>query len=55
MIWTLVSLVVGCAAISRQSLWMDEGATAFRALMPNLEMWWSMLRRLGGSDIQMPL
>lgn len=51
----LVTLVVGAAAITRQSLWMDEGSSAFKALMPTLGSWWEMTRRLGGSDIQMPV
>lgn len=55
--WALVigTILVGVAAITRQSLWMDEGSSAFKALMPTLDSWWAMTRRLGGSDIQMPV
>lgn len=49
------AILVGMAAITRQSLWMDEGGTAFRALMPTLGEWWKMLLHLSGSDVQMPL
>jgi hypothetical protein len=52
---TTAALLIGMAAITRQSLWMDEGGTAFRALMPTLEEWWRMLLHLRGSDVQMPL
>lgn len=51
----LAAIAVGFAAISNQSLWMDEGATAFKALMPNLEEWWKWMRHFGTSDMQMPL
>ncbi len=51
---TAVSLCVGLAAVQGQSFWMDEGNTAFKALMPTMRDWWDMTRRLGGSDIQMP-
>lgn len=50
----LASMVVGLAAITHQSLWMDEGSGAFKALMPTLKEWWSMTLTLGGSDVQMP-
>jgi hypothetical protein len=50
-----VSLAVGLAAITSQSLWMDEGSAAFKALMPTLKDWWWITMRLGGSDTQMPV
>lgn len=50
----LLASVVGLAAITHQSLWMDEGSTAFKALMPTFKDWVSITYRLGGSDIQMP-
>lgn len=52
---TLAAIAVGLAAISTQSLWMDEGSGAFKALIPNLKDWWAMTLRLGGSDVQMPV
>lgn len=51
----LAALVVGLCAITRQSLWMDEGSTAFKALLPDLRSWWQMTLHLGGSDVQMPV
>lgn len=48
------AILVGMAAISSQSLWMDEGGTVFRAMMPNFEEWWKMLLQLRGSEVQMP-
>jgi len=51
----ITALLIGMAAITQQSLWMDEGGTAFRALMPTLDQWWKMLLHLSGSDVQMPL
>ncbi len=51
----LAALVVGLAAITHQSLWMDEGSGAFKALMPTLKEWWTMTLTLGGSDVQMPV
>ncbi|MEO7101645.1 MAG: hypothetical protein ABI162_20005 [Luteolibacter sp.] len=50
-----VTVIVGLAAITNQSLWMDEGSSAFKALMPTFKDWWFMTRRIGGSDIQMPV
>jgi hypothetical protein len=51
---TVVTLAVGLAAITHQSFWMDEGGTAFKALMPTLGDWWTMMQQLGISDMQMP-
>jgi hypothetical protein len=34
---TGVSLAVGMASITSQSLWTDEGSSAFRALMPGFK------------------
>ncbi|MEO5917124.1 MAG: hypothetical protein ABIS50_23040 [Luteolibacter sp.] len=50
-----IALIVGLCAITSQSLWMDEGSGAFKALMPNIRDWWTMTMRLGGSDTQMPV
>ena len=37
-----VALAVGAAAITQQSLWIDEGGPAFKSLMPTLKDWWQM-------------
>jgi hypothetical protein len=52
---SLMALIVGAAAITHQSFWMDEGSTAFKALMPTFSDWIAMTYRIGGSDVQMPL
>ena len=52
---TAVTTLVGLAAITTQSLWMDEGSGAFKALIPDFKDWWAMTLRLGGSDVQMPV
>ena len=49
----VVTIAVGLLAASSQSFWMDEGGTAFRAMMPTLKEWWRMILYLKGSDIQM--
>jgi len=49
-----VALAVGMAAITSQSLWMDEGSAAFKAIIPDFKTWWFLTFRLGGSDVQMP-
>lgn len=50
-----IALAVGLAAITSQSLWMDEGSAAFKALMPTFKDWIFITFRLGGSDVQMPV
>lgn len=50
-----VTLVVGAAAITTQSFWMDEGSAALKAVMPTLGDWWKMTLELKGSDVQMPV
>lgn len=54
LILLIVIVAVGLAAASGQSFWIDEGGTAFRAMMPTLKEWWQMILFLKGSDIQMP-
>lgn len=50
----MVALVVGLAAISTQSFWMDEAVTALIAGQPSPAAWWRFLSLDGGSDTQMP-
>ena len=52
---TVVTILIGMAFISHQSLWMDEGSGAFKALIPTFRDWWAMTLRIGGSDVQMPV
>lgn len=52
---TAAALVVGFLAVTSQSLWMDEGSTVFKALLPDIGTWWKMTLHLGGSDVQMPV
>jgi hypothetical protein len=45
--------IVGLAAITYQSLWIDEGAAALKAMQPTLHDWWQDLRVEGGSNLQL--
>jgi hypothetical protein len=47
------ALVVGAAAVTSQSLWIDEGAAALKAMQPNLHHWWQALRTEGHSNLQL--
>jgi hypothetical protein len=49
------ALAVALVAISTQSLWIDEGGTAYKALQPTLGGWWSALRWEHNSNMQLPL
>jgi len=51
----VVTLGIGAAAITHQSLWIDEGGPAFKSLMPTIKDWWQMTLRMRGSDVQMPV
>jgi hypothetical protein len=42
-------------AVSQQSLWIDEASTASIAMQPSLGDWWSQMKHVRGSDLQMPL
>ena len=48
---TLIALV----AVSNQSLWIDEGNSAMKAIQPSFVLFWEKMKELGGSDLQMPL
>lgn len=48
---TLIALV----AVSNQSLWIDEGNSAMKAIQPSFMLFWQKMKELGGSDLQMPL
>ena len=39
-----IAVAVGAIAITGQSLWIDEGAAAFKAIQPSLGEWWQALR-----------
>jgi hypothetical protein len=47
--------LIGVIAISNQSLWIDEGNSAMKAIQPNFVLFWGKMKELGGSDLQMPL
>jgi len=55
LIIAIVAACVGLAAISTQSFWIDEGGTVIRALMPTIGEFWTLMKQLGGSDMQNPL
>jgi len=48
-------ILVGALAISNQSLWIDDGYTAFKARQATLPEWWRLTMLFKGSDLQMPL
>ena len=50
----LGALVIGALALTNQSLWIDEGNSAAKALQPSLARWWTTLVAEKGSDLQMP-
>ncbi|MCX6966384.1 MAG: hypothetical protein NTZ46_01165 [Verrucomicrobia bacterium] len=51
----LVTLLAGLAAVSNESLWIDEGNAALKAIQPTFGQWVQMMKVEGGSDAQMPL
>jgi hypothetical protein len=55
LLYALAAILVGLAYTSTRSFWMDEGGTAFRAMMPTLGEWWAMMLQLRGSNVLMPL
>jgi hypothetical protein len=51
-----LAVFICCAlALTSQSLWIDETYTALKAQQTTLPNWWHELRRVSGSDVQMPL
>ncbi|MCB9169859.1 MAG: hypothetical protein H6594_05830 [Flavobacteriales bacterium] len=50
----VVTAAIGLAFISNDSLWIDEGNTAYKALRPTITSWYHALISEGGSDAQMP-
>lgn len=51
----LLAIGVGALAVSSQSFWMDESATAITASQPNFSTWCRAMALNTGSDQQMPL
>ena len=53
---TLVfATLIAVIAVSNQSLWIDEGNSAMKAIQPSFMLFWEKMKELGGSDLQMPL
>ena len=48
-------VLISAIAVSNQSLWIDEGNSAMKAIQPNFVLFWEKMKELGGSDLQMPL
>ena len=46
---------IAVVAVSNQSLWIDEGNSAMKAIQPSFVLFWEKMKELGGSDLQMPL
>lgn len=51
----ICALAIGAVAISNQSLWIDEGTSAFKAVQPTLKSWAAVYRQDGSSNLQLPL
>jgi hypothetical protein len=51
--WLL--LLLPLIAVNGDSLWIDEGNSAWKAIQPGFNAWWATLLREGGTDVQMPL
>lgn len=49
-----ISLMAGLAAISNDSLWIDEGYSAFFAKQPDIGTLAAAMKQEGGSDAQVP-
>jgi uncharacterized membrane protein len=47
--------LIAVIAVSNQSLWIDEGNSAMKAIQPSFMFFWEKMKELGGSDLQMPL
>src|SRR5205814_2668523 len=47
------ALFVSALALTNQSLWIDEGAAAIKAMEPTLSGWWHNLRSEGNSNLQL--
>jgi hypothetical protein len=45
--------IIGVAALTHQSLWIDEGAAAVKAMQPTVHDWWLSLRAEGNSNLQL--
>lgn len=54
LLWLLL-LLCFVAAVSNQSLWIDELLTAVKAREPTLRTWWQRMVAEKASDLQMPL
>jgi len=46
---------VGALSISNQSLWIDEGGGAIKAVQPALRDWWQAMETEHNSNLQLPL
>lgn len=55
--WAYLAFIAVCwfAAVSPESLWIDEALTAVKAMQPDLDGWWRVMVEQKHSDLQMPL
>lgn len=51
----VATALVGFLAVSNQSLWIDEGGAAIKALQPTIQQWWHSLRAENSSNLQLLL
>jgi len=48
-----LAVLIGALALTNQSLWIDEGSAALKAMEPSLGGWWQALRSEGNSNLQL--
>lgn len=51
----LAACLVSVVAISGESLWIDEGGSAFKAMQPTFSAWWHAMRQDPSTNLQLPL
>ncbi|HKW30196.1 MAG TPA: hypothetical protein VJT54_12735 [Verrucomicrobiae bacterium] len=51
----LAAAAIILAAISNESLWIDEGGSAYKAIQPTLSGWWQAMLWEHNSNMQLPL
>lgn len=49
----IVAAIVGLIAVTGQSLWIDEGSAAMKAMQPTIATWWNALGTEGNSNLQL--
>jgi hypothetical protein len=53
LVLAFATVLMAAAAISNQSLWIDEGGAAIKAIQPTIAGWWEALRTENNSNLQL--